>query len=94
MQNVKALFKNYSNITGVAFIYINHCNINNVYKMVLGGGGLANFKFMAEMPLNMFIFFISPITLFGFLRSRPALMNFLVKVQTELERFTAKMMLF
>lgn len=37
MQNVKALFKNYSNITGVAFIYINHCNINNVYKMVLGG---------------------------------------------------------
>lgn len=36
MQNVKALFKNYSNITGVAFIYINHCNINNVYKMVLG----------------------------------------------------------
>lgn len=54
MQNVKALFKNYSNITGVAFIYINHCNINNVYKMVLGFF-LANFKFMAEMPLNMFI---------------------------------------
>lgn len=37
MQNVKALFKNYSNITGVAFIYINHGNIINIYKMVLGG---------------------------------------------------------
>lgn len=40
MQNVKALFKNYSNITGVAFIYINHCNINNVYKMGFFGGGV------------------------------------------------------
>lgn len=61
------------------------------------GGGLANFKFMAEMPLNMFIlihFFYQTYQLFGFLRSRPALMNFLVKVQAELERFTAKMMLF
>lgn len=58
---------------------------------------MANFDFMEEIPLNMFIlihFFIRPITLIGFLRSRPALMNFLVKVQAELERFTAKMMLF
>lgn len=85
MQNVKALFKNYSNITGVAFIYINHCNIINIYKMVLGGFFFANLDFMAETPLYIYLyldsfFFIRPITLFGVFRSRPALMNFLVKV--------------
>lgn len=54
MQFVIALFKSFSNITGVAFININHCNIINIYKMVLGGF-FANFDFTAETPLYIFI---------------------------------------